>query len=242
MFYIPDEKTENIVLLAEAIRNEVAESARFQESITVSASIVCSDEFSMGDISVNLVLTVSSSRIAMAKNRGINQICYESDIKRLVRKTILIVESDEVYIEIIRSALEHWNYNIQTCDTVEKAQDFIKDEVPELVISELEIERSNEPVFDIITCKDGFIASKIIEKDRPDLIISELMVPKDDGLVVRERMLQLSASQNTPFILISHLKDEKTVDRAMNLKVDYYLKKPFMMNELTGIVRNILRS
>ena len=240
MFYIPDEKTANVVLLAETIRNEVAESARFQENITVSASIVSSDEFSEDEVSVNLLLTVSGSRLTMAKNRGANQICFESDVKRLVRKTILIVESDEMYIEMIRSALDHWNYDIQTCGSVAEAEGFIKDEQPQLVISELEINLEKEPIFDILTCKDGFMASKIIEKDRPDLIISELMIPKDDGLVVREHMLQQSASQNTPFILISHLKDEKTVDRAMDLKVDYYLKKPFMMNELTGIVRNIL--
>jgi len=242
MFYIPDEKTENVVLLAEAIRNEVSESARFQENITVSASIVSSDEFSADDISVNLVLTVSNSRITLAKNRGINQICYESDIKRLVRKTILIVENDEMYIEMIRSALEHWNDDIKTCDSIKEADEFISQNVPEQVISELQTERADEHVFEIITCKDSLMALKIIEKDRPDLIISELMVSEDDGLVIRERMLQLSASQNTPFILISRLKDEKTVDRAMSLKVDYYLKKPFIMNELTGIVRDILSS
>lgn len=241
LFYIPEDKTANVILLADSIKNEVVESARFQENITVSASIVSSDEFIDGEISMDLLLTVCTARLIRAKNRGINQLCFESDVKQMMKKTILIIESDEMYIEMIRSALENWSYNLRICNTLAEAEDCLQDVSPQLVISELELSSSNGASIDILSCKDGFTASKIIEKDRPDLIISELMIPKDDGLVVREHMLQQSASQNTPFILISHMKDEKTVDRAMDLKVDHYLKKPFMMNELIGIVRNILQ-
>jgi two-component system, cell cycle response regulator len=95
--------------------------------------------------------------------------------------------------------------------------------------------------YNIVSCFDGFEASKIIEKEHPVLVISELMIPKDSGLVVRERMLMQTKFQNIPFILVSHLKDDSTINLAYQLKVSHFLQKPLHSGELKGIVDNILQ-
>jgi len=203
VFYIQNDTLENVIYFSEKVRNDVSGSARFQEDITVSCGIVSSDDFGEERINENLILLIAFTRLGMAKSKGTNQICYTSEIQKVLKKTVLIVETDSIYINLIKSTLDLFDLNI-------------------------------------ISCEDGFMAMKIIEKDKPDLVISELMLTKENGLTVRERMLQVSSNQNIPFILISHLKDEETVRRACNLKVNYYLKKPLLMAEVQGIVKNIL--
>lgn len=87
--------------------------------------------------------------------------------------------------------------------------------------------------------KDGDEALRMITAEGYDLIISELMVPKIDGFMIKDALAQRSGTKDIPFILLSHLKDEKSVIRAYNLGVDYYLRKPFLLAELLGIVQKL---
>lgn len=91
--------------------------------------------------------------------------------------------------------------------------------------------------FSATIARDGDEALSRITAEGFDLIISELMVPKIDGFMLKDTLSQRSGTKDIPFILLSHLKDEKSVIRAYNLGVDYYLRKPFLLAELLGIVQ-----
>lgn len=93
--------------------------------------------------------------------------------------------------------------------------------------------------YTVFTAIDGDEALKKIGEEGYDLIISELMIPKVDGFMLKESLSQRSGTKDIPFILLSHLKDEKSVIRAYKLGVDYYLKKPFLLAELLGIVQKM---
>lgn len=95
--------------------------------------------------------------------------------------------------------------------------------------------------FSVHTAKDGLEALTVTEKKRISLVISELMLPKMDGLLLKENLSSDSERNRIPFILMSHQKDKTTVERAFELRVRHYLKKPFMFTELIGITKNILR-
>jgi len=89
------------------------------------------------------------------------------------------------------------------------------------------------------TAEDGDQAARKISQEGFDLIISELMIPKIDGFMLKETLSRKSGTKDVPFILLSHLKDEKTVIRAYSLGVDHYLQKPYLLAELLGIVQNM---
>ena len=89
------------------------------------------------------------------------------------------------------------------------------------------------------TAEDGDRAVGKISEQGFDLIISELMIPKIDGFMLKETLSRKSGTKDIPFILLSHLKDEKTVIRAYSLGIDHYLQKPFLLAELLGIVQNM---
>jgi two-component system, cell cycle response regulator len=91
--------------------------------------------------------------------------------------------------------------------------------------------------YEVLICRDGLSALDTIEKQNPDLVISELMIPKLDGFTLREKMRSSSEIKRKPFILLSYQKDEASVNRAFEHDIHYFLKKPFMMSELLGIIR-----
>lgn len=95
--------------------------------------------------------------------------------------------------------------------------------------------------FSVHTAKDGLEALALTKKERISLIISELLLPKMDGLLLKESLSFYSERSRIPHILMSHQKDKATVERAFELQVRHYLKKPFMFTELIGITKNILR-
>lgn len=100
----------------------------------------------------------------------------------------------------------------------------------------------NQMNYNVVVCKDGIKALEILEKEDIKLVIAEMMIPKLDGFGLREKMLSSSSQKNIPYILISYMKDELTIQRALEMKIDYYFKKPFFLAELTGVARNLIQS
>jgi diguanylate cyclase (GGDEF)-like protein len=96
--------------------------------------------------------------------------------------------------------------------------------------------------YSVTQASDGDEAIKKISEEGFDIIISELMVPKVDGFMLKESLARRSGTKDIPFILFSHLKDETTIIRAYSLGIDYYLRKPYMLAELMGIVNNLAAS
>jgi diguanylate cyclase (GGDEF) domain len=95
--------------------------------------------------------------------------------------------------------------------------------------------------YHVINATNGEEVLLLAEREYPDIIISEIMLPKIDGFLVRERLSMQSGTKNIPFIIMSHLKNEDSVQRALALNIDYYFKKPYMLSELLGVIKNKLK-
>lgn len=98
-------------------------------------------------------------------------------------------------------------------------------------LSELEIH--------VYVATDGDEALHLAGQHLPNLIITDVMLPKIDGFLLREKLLQRSSTKHIEFIYVSHQKDEATINRAMSLGVIHYLKKPYLLSELIGITNKI---
>lgn len=88
----------------------------------------------------------------------------------------------------------------------------------------------------VITAKDGIEAYELAVLHKPKVIISELLLNKVDGFILREQILQNSDLKDIETIVLSYKKDDESVQRALSLGVTYYLKKPYLLTELLGIV------
>lgn len=95
----------------------------------------------------------------------------------------------------------------------------------------------NNLKFQVVTASDGLEAFTLAEKESPDLIISEIMLPKIDGFVLCEKLSQQSSTKKIPFIIVSNLKNEDSVRRALSLGIQHYFKKPYLLLELLGVIQ-----
>ena len=91
--------------------------------------------------------------------------------------------------------------------------------------------------YQVLVASDGETALTIAESELPDAIISEVMLPRKDAFMVRESLLMQSSTKDILFIIVSHLKNEDSVKRALSLRIEHYFKKPVMLSELLGIIK-----
>ena len=96
--------------------------------------------------------------------------------------------------------------------------------------------------YSVMVAQDGAEALELISQEGFDIVIAELQIPKYDAFAVKESMSLRSGTKDIPFILLSHLKNERSVTRAAGLGIMHYLRKPFIMAELMGVVANLAAS
>ena len=87
---------------------------------------------------------------------------------------------------------------------------------------------------------DGEQAEQINSTQQPDVIVSELMLPKMDGFTLFEKV-RTGEGKMPEIMIVSDLKNEDTVTRALGLSVLHYFKKPYFLTELIGIIKAKLK-
>lgn len=194
---------------SEAVRARVRESGTFIERLTVSAGLVTLGE---------LRSTVGDDAEA------------------------LLGSLNEVGIRRLRIAKKRGGDTICTSSEL-GAQDLSKARVlvadDDAVNAEVLKNFLENDDYSVMVAKDGAEALDLIAREGFDIVIAELQTPKYDAFAVKESMSLRSGTKDIPFILLSHLKNERSVTRAAGLGIMHYLRKPFIMAELLGIVANL---
>ncbi len=93
----------------------------------------------------------------------------------------------------------------------------------------------------LLHAKNPLEAIEIIKTTKVNVIISEINLAKLDGFALKLYLNKTSDFSGIPFIFISHLKTHDTIERANDLNVDYFLKKPYFPNEIVGIIKRLLK-
>ncbi len=128
---------------------------------------------------------------------------------------------------------DHENAQITGASVLIVDSDRINTEIISNFILELGVEVSK--------AADGFEALELAKKIQPKLIITEVILDKMDGFLLREELLKDSRTKGIEVVYVSYQKDQDSVERASDLGVTYYLKKPYLLSELVGIVNKKIR-
>jgi two-component system sensor histidine kinase/response regulator len=88
----------------------------------------------------------------------------------------------------------------------------------------------------VATAEDGVAGLLLVEDFAPEAIVSDLKMPVLDGYGVLKAVRGNPRTSNTPFILLSALKERRDVRGGMDLGADDYLTKPFTPQELVNTV------
>jgi twitching motility two-component system response regulator PilH len=114
---------------------------------------------------------------------------------------------------------------------------FIDDSATMREIIKIAFRREN---INVITCADAASALAQFEQNRPDVVITDVIMPDQDGYSVCSQIKQHPEFSATPVVLMSGVVNKSVADKAVSVKADELIRKPFQPQELIGRVKSLL--
>jgi DNA-binding response OmpR family regulator len=90
--------------------------------------------------------------------------------------------------------------------------------------------------YEVFTAYDGQEGLVAANRHKPDLVILDVMMPKMDGFQVLERLKQQEETLNIPVIMLTAKAKSDDIDRGLTSGADFYLPKPFTIDNLTDFI------
>ena len=94
--------------------------------------------------------------------------------------------------------------------------------------------------YSVVMAKNGLEALRLIEEKQPHLIITDIAMPQMDGYKLIKAVRQQPALRLLPVIFLTERTQVQERIRGYRLGCDVYLPKPFELDELEAVVRNLL--
>jgi CheY-like chemotaxis protein len=92
----------------------------------------------------------------------------------------------------------------------------------------------------VITCADAASALAQFEQNKPDVVITDVIMPDQDGYSVCSQIKQHPDYSGVPVVLMSGVVNKSVADKAVAVKADELIRKPFQPQELIGRVKSLL--
>ena len=87
--------------------------------------------------------------------------------------------------------------------------------------------------------ENGAKALQFALTHRPDLMVLDVMMPVHDGLKVLRALKDEPTTAGIPVVLLTARAGEEDIEEGWQAGADYYITKPFHMDELLGLVNEV---
>src|SRR5271154_4847557 len=114
---------------------------------------------------------------------------------------------------------------------------FIDDSATMREVIKIAFRREN---INVITCADAASALAQFEQNKPDVVITDVIMPDQDGYSVCSQIKQHPEYGGVPVVLMSGVVNKSVADKAVAVKADELISKPFQPQELIGRVKSLL--
>lgn len=92
----------------------------------------------------------------------------------------------------------------------------------------------------VVSAENGQEALKLVEEYQPHLVVTDITMPQMDGYELVSRIRQRPTSRLLPVVFLTARNDTQERIRGYQAGCDVYLSKPFELQELGAVVRNLL--
>jgi twitching motility two-component system response regulator PilH len=92
----------------------------------------------------------------------------------------------------------------------------------------------------VITCADAASALAQFDQNKPDVVITDVIMPDQDGYSVCSQIKQHPDFGTVPVVLMSGVVNKSVADKAVAVKADELIRKPFQPQDLIGRVKSLL--
>src|SRR5260370_19825060 len=93
----------------------------------------------------------------------------------------------------------------------------------------------------VITCAEAASELSQFDQNRPDVVITDVIMPDQDGYSVCSQIKQHPDFSETPVVLMSGVVNKSVADKAVAVKADELIRKPFQPQELIVRVKSLLQ-
>jgi CheY-like chemotaxis protein/predicted regulator of Ras-like GTPase activity (Roadblock/LC7/MglB family) len=93
---------------------------------------------------------------------------------------------------------------------------------------------------DVLSAASGTEAMEQIAREAPDLIVCDVIMPDMDGYQICDFVKKQPALGKTPVILISGIVNSTVLERAVKVRADDVMRKPFAADELLHRIEGFL--
>lgn len=114
---------------------------------------------------------------------------------------------------------------------------FIDDSATMREVMKIAFRREN---IGVIACTDADAALEQMEQNPPDVVISDVIMPNKDGFEVCQQIKRHPKLGKTPVVLLSGVVNREVADKAMGVKADELIRKPFQPQDLIARVKQLL--
>ncbi len=80
------------------------------------------------------------------------------------------------------------------------------------------------------------------QKPLPDCVLLDLMLPDVSGLELLRQIRSRQVFADLPIVILSALADPDNIRKGLDLGADRYLTKPYLANNLTTVVFEVLKT
>jgi DNA-binding response OmpR family regulator len=106
------------------------------------------------------------------------------------------------------------------------------------------IEQTLEPLEDkgvvLLHASNGKQALEIIKAEKPDFVLLDVMMPGMDGFEVCNTVKNILEMKDTYILMLTAKGQEFDKQRGKDVGVDYYITKPFDLDDLLEKIVNVL--
>jgi CheY-like chemotaxis protein len=92
----------------------------------------------------------------------------------------------------------------------------------------------------LLTAENGEAAMESIKRDKPDIIFLDVMMPKMNGFEVCDMVKRNPETKDIYIVMLTAKGQEIDKQKAKELGSDYYITKPFNIDEIMRKVIDIL--
>jgi DNA-binding response OmpR family regulator len=94
--------------------------------------------------------------------------------------------------------------------------------------------------YSVTTASDGVEALESLARTPYDLVVLDVMMPRLDGLEVLRRIREQATTAGIPVIMLTARSGAEDLWDGWTLGVDYYLTKPFDIDDLVRSINRLL--
>jgi|SRR3989339_1541249 len=94
---------------------------------------------------------------------------------------------------------------------------------------------------EVTVARDGISGIELARRLKPSLILLDVMLPKLSGFDVCRILKGDNNVRRTPILVASTLSKEDDIDRIKNLGADFFMKKPYNIDDLLNEITKRLK-